>query len=87
MRTEDIEASVDEQLVNLCSSWKASSWDELDWIRAKLLTIRDILEIRQQHLEEAENVHCLQCPNFVKHVSTCTVSSTTCLPFVVRYAT
>ena len=68
MQTEDMEASAGEQLANLCSSWESSSWDELDWSRVKLLSIRDALEARQQELGQAQSAQCLACPKFVKHV-------------------
>lgn len=66
MRAVDAEAEV--QLAKICASWKASFWEELDWSRIKLLSIRDTLEVRKQQLQSAQQAHCLECPNFVKHV-------------------
>lgn len=67
MDIDGVKASVEEQLTKLCTSWKASSWDELDWSRVKLLNIRDMLETRRVQAEQAQKAHCLTCPNFVKH--------------------
>lgn len=69
MQAEDLNSSAAQQLANLCSSWKSSTWEELDWNRAKLLSIRDLLEARQRDFEQVRSVHCLRCPNIVKHVS------------------
>ena len=75
MHTGVLDASNEQQLASLCSSWELSSWDELDWGRAKLLSVRDTLEARQQDLEQAQGAHCLACPNFVKHVGTSVTDS------------
>lgn len=67
MSTGNIPASAKEQLVSICSSWEAAAWEELDWSRVKLLSIRDMLEARRRH--QVTNAHCLNCPKFVKHFS------------------
>lgn len=69
MRADDMEASCGQQLATLCSSWKSSQWDELDWSRVRLLSIRDTLEAREHHLQTAQSGQSLTCPNFVKHFS------------------
>ena len=56
------------QLKKICATWEASCWEELDWSRIKLLSIRDTLEARNLELERAAGAQCLSCPNFVKHV-------------------
>ena len=56
------------QLTRICGSWKASYWEELDWSRIKLLSIRDTLEARKVDLQRAAGAQCLSCPDFVKHV-------------------
>ena len=69
MDTEGVCASAETQLINLFRSWESSSWDELDWGRVKLLSIRDLLESRHQKAEQAQTAHCLSCPELVKHFS------------------
>ena len=68
-RTADIESEI--QLTKAFESWKSSYWEELDWSRIKLLSIRDTLESRKRELSRAEGAQCLLCPNFVKHVRKC----------------
>ena len=66
MHATDIDSEL--QLTRICASWKASYWEELDWSRIKLLSIRDTLEARQVELQRAAGAQCLSCPDFVKHV-------------------
>lgn len=67
MRAVDEESET--QLVKICASWKSSFWEELDWNRIKLMSIRDTLEARKQQLQLAQGAQCLLCPSFVKHVN------------------
>ena len=64
MHATDIES----ELTKVCASWRSSSWEELDWSRIKLLSIRDMLEAREQELRRAQTAQCLACPQFMKHV-------------------
>lgn len=66
MHAADTESEL--QLTKVCASWRSSSWEELDWSRIKLLSIRDMLEARGQELQRAQTAQCLACPQFVKHV-------------------
>lgn len=56
------------EIARLFSSWTEPHWDELDWGRVKEMTTRDILERRSQEAAKAQQGHCFDCPNFVKHV-------------------
>lgn len=58
-----------EEILELCADWSLSSWDEVDWSRIKDMSIREILDKRRAAAAVAQGAHCLQCPNFVKHVS------------------
>lgn len=60
-----------EEILELCADWTSSAWDEVDWSRIKDMSIRDILDKRRAAAATAQGAHCLQCPNFVKHVSLC----------------
>jgi antiviral helicase SKI2 len=57
------------ELRQFTSSWIDTAWDEIDWQRIKEMDIRDILDKRQAQAEIAQSCHCLQCPDFVNHVS------------------
>lgn len=59
----------DKELSKLCSSWTSGVWDEMDWARIKELQVRDILEQRQAQAAISQSCRCLQCPEFLKHVS------------------
>ncbi|KAL8729550.1 MAG: hypothetical protein Q9166_004630 [cf. Caloplaca sp. 2 TL-2023] len=72
---EEAENDAAEELRRICASWQSSIWDELDWNRLKDIHVRDVLELRRQHLRQAEAVHCIECPHFVRHVSLCNVFS------------
>ena len=63
-----VDAEAEAQLIKIFTSWNAAFWDELDWSRIKLLSIRDTLEAREHDLALAQDAECLMCPNFVKHV-------------------
>lgn len=57
------------ELCQYTNSWIHTGWGEIDWQRIKEMEIRDILDKRQAQAEIAQSCHCLQCPDFVKHVS------------------
>lgn len=60
----------DKEFIPLTSSWEKPEWDELDWDRVKELQIIEVLNERRRQLEIAQACECLQCPHFLKHVST-----------------
>lgn len=60
-----------KELPQYINSWTDTTWDEIDWQRIKELEIRDILDKRRAQAQIAQSCHCLECPDFVKHVSTC----------------
>ena len=57
------------EIANICVSWDQPQWNEIDWSRIKELTTRDLLEYRKQEAVKVQQAHCVECPNFVKHVS------------------
>lgn len=57
------------EISKICSSWTTSYWDELDWSRIKELSVREALEKRKQEIVIAQNARCVECHNFVRHVS------------------
>lgn len=67
-RTEAAKVA-DKSLSKYTSSWVTNAWDEMDWSRIKELQVRDVLDKRQAQAQIAQSCHCLQCPNFLKHVS------------------
>lgn len=66
---EEATKFADKELTKYTSSWLKTAWDEIDWSRIKELQVRDILDQRQAQAEIAQSGHCLQCPDFLKHVS------------------
>lgn len=66
---QPIPSSTQAELINICSSWISSTFDEVDYSRVKELPVREILSQRAQTLATAQNAHCIKCPTFVKHVS------------------
>lgn len=59
----------DKELPKYTSSWLSNAWDELDWSRVKELQVRDILDKRRDQVQIMQSCSCVQCPNFLKHVS------------------
>lgn len=59
----------DKELSKLCSIWTSDIWNEMDWDRIKELQVRDILEQRETQAGIAQSRRCLDCSNFLKHVS------------------
>lgn len=59
----------EKELPKHVSSWETSSWDELDWSRVNELELREILSRRHEYAVTAQSCKCLECPNFLKHVS------------------
>ena len=65
---------IEEEFINVYSSWMSTAWDELDWSKVKDLQVRELLVGRQQMATISQNAESLQCPKFVKHVSTVRVN-------------
>ncbi|KIW87246.1 uncharacterized protein Z519_12149 [Cladophialophora bantiana CBS 173.52] len=58
---------VEEEFVNLYSSWASTAWDEQDWSKVHELHLRDLLVKRSHAARVFENSQCLLCPQFLKH--------------------
>ena len=58
-----------DEIWRLCSNWELDEWNELDWSRIKDLQLRDILTKRNEEATVSQKAKCLQCPQFIKHVS------------------
>jgi len=65
----DADHQAHEEIMQLCRDWTASAWDEIDWYRVKDMSVREIHDKRRAAAATAQDAHCLECPNFVKHVS------------------
>ena len=61
---------VEEDFIELYSSWMSTAWDELDWSKVKDLQVRELLVERQKMAIISQNAESVNCPNFVRHVST-----------------
>ena len=58
---------VEQEFVNVYSSWISSAWTEQDWDKVHELSIRELLVERKKFANIFENAKCLSCPNFLKH--------------------
>ena len=58
-----------EEIMRLCSSWELDDWNELDFSRINHLQLRETLATRKDESVLAQKAECLQCPQFIKHVS------------------
>ena len=58
--------------------WTDPIWDEMELYRIKELRVRDILEKRHVQATIAQSCKCLECPNFLKHVSCLTFAPSAC---------
>lgn len=59
----------DKELSKYTKSWLDPAWQEIDWSRLKELQVRDILDKRQTQAQIAQSCRCIECPDFMKHVS------------------
>ncbi|KAK4998454.1 Antiviral helicase ski2 [Elasticomyces elasticus] len=55
------------ELLQICSSWTSSAWQEIDWSRVKDMSFRTLLEERTQAAAIAQERQCVLCPNLEKH--------------------
>lgn len=58
-----------DQFLPLCQSWNYEDWDEYDYSRIKSLKFRELEDARKKEGQSAISKQCLQCPDFLKHVS------------------
>jgi hypothetical protein len=58
-----------DQLWKVCQSWQSDEWNEMDFSRVKDLALRDIIAKRLEEMKITQKGDCLECPQFVKHVS------------------
>lgn len=58
-----------QNLTEICKSWEADSWDEVDLKRIQEMQLRDILNKRKEAAAICRDAQSLSCPNFIKHVS------------------
>ena len=58
-----------EQLFQLCKSWTAEIWDELDLSKLKSLQLQEIIGKRREVEVKVSTSPALKCPDFAKHVS------------------
>ena len=61
---------VEEDFIELYSSWISTVWEELDWSKVKDLQVRELLVERQKMATISQNAESVNCPNFVRHVGT-----------------
>lgn len=64
-----------KELSKICDLWTTPTWDEIDWSGIKELQLREILEKRQAQMSIVQSCKCLDCPDFLKHVSLLKLSS------------
>lgn len=57
------------QFLPLCQSWNYEDWDEYDYGRINNLKFRELQDLRQKVGQDAVTKGCLECPEFLKHVS------------------
>jgi antiviral helicase SKI2 len=55
------------EILPLCKSWTYKDWDEYNWSKIKELSIRNLLEAREQAAKVASTRKCLECPKFLQH--------------------
>ena len=58
-----------EEVMRLCSSWELDEWNELDLSRINDMHLRETLAKRVEESVVAQKAKCLQCSQFIKHVS------------------
>ncbi|KAK4620179.1 Putative ATP-dependent RNA helicase [Fulvia fulva] len=67
-KDKDALADVKKELLETCSSWTSSSWNELDYYKwLKEMDIRTLLDTRSKAAREAQERACIHCDNFPKH--------------------
>lgn len=51
------------------ADWVSPAYNEQDWSKAQELKIRELLSERSKVAAICQNAKCLECPHFLKHVS------------------
>ncbi|KAK5713375.1 Antiviral helicase ski2 [Elasticomyces elasticus] len=67
---KDVEAwaNVKTELLQYCSNWTSSKWNELDYFKwLKEMALRTMLEERAKAAEIAQSCACIHCPDLPKH--------------------
>lgn len=49
--------------------WTSTVYNEQDWTKVNELSIRELLVERSKMADITQNAKCLECPDFLKHVS------------------
>ena len=57
-----------QELSKLFGDWEHRDWAEIEWDKLKEMQVRDILDNRNRQALAAQMGHCIECPQFVKHV-------------------
>lgn len=52
------------------TDWTASAYDEVDWSKVQELHVRELLNEKTKVASICQKAKCLDCPKFLKHVST-----------------
>lgn len=67
-RDKEALANAKAQLLETCSSWTSSSWNELDYYKhLKEMSLRTMMDERDKAATRAQERECIHCPNFSKH--------------------
>ncbi|KAM7193351.1 DSHCT (NUC185) domain containing protein [Rhypophila sp. PSN 637] len=64
-------ANAKDKLHQLCKSWCADLWDELDLGRIRSMAIHEIITKRREAEVKLYNSASLTCPQFLKHFAMC----------------
>ena len=60
---------LEEEFVQKYSDWTDAAYNEQEWTKVHELSVRELIVQRAKMAEIAQNAKCLDCPNFLKHVS------------------
>ena len=63
-------AKAKAELFRISKSWEIDEWNEMDTSKINDLQLRDIIAARFDHAGVAQKAKALDCPQFLKHVST-----------------
>lgn len=61
---------VEKDFIENYTEWLSPVYSEQDWSKAQELKIRELLNERAEMAEVCQSAKCLECPQFLKHVST-----------------
>jgi len=60
----------EQDFVQKYTSWTSPAYDEQDWSKVQEMRTRELLNERAKVASLCETSKCLECPSFLKHVST-----------------